>query len=155
MARVGELTTRGRSARARGSRYVLERQAGFLIRRAQQRAVELFMEEMSEYDVTPRQFSLLVKLAELGEASQNHLGRLVAMDAATTAGVVTRLAKQRLIAFERDPADRRRRVLRLTAAGEKLVRQMRAQAPDVTRRILQPLAPAERKTFLQLLEKLC
>ena len=150
-------TTEIRAPRRKGSgaSYVLERQAGFLIRKAQQRAVEIFMEAMSDHDITPRQFSLLVKLSELGEASQNHLGRLVAMDAATTAGVVTRLAKRRLIALEDDAADRRRLVLRLTRSGETLVRETLERAPDVTRRILQPLSPGERKTFLRLLDKLC
>ena len=148
MARVGELRAR------RGAGYVLERQAGFLIRKAQQRAVELFMEDMTEFDVTPRQFSLLVKLSELRTASQNHLGRLVAMDAATTAGVVTRLVKRDLVALEDDTEDRRRLVLRLTPEGEALVRAMLVRAPGVTRRILTPLSAEERKTFLRLLEKL-
>ena len=42
-------------------------------------------------DLTPTQWAALAKLRELGDCSQNHLGRLTAMDAATIKEVVDRL----------------------------------------------------------------
>ena len=77
--------TRGRWAtRAEGGgAYVLEEQAGHLLRRAHQRHTAIFQENIPDGQLTPLQFAALVKLHDLGEVSQNQLGRLIAMDAAT------------------------------------------------------------------------
>jgi hypothetical protein len=70
--------------------YVLDEQVGFALRQAQQRHTTIFAAKMIE-DLTPTQWAALAKLRELGDCSQNHLGRLTAMDAATIKGVVDRL----------------------------------------------------------------
>ncbi len=67
--------------------YRVEEQIGFLLRKAHQRASEIFHQSMARHDVTPTQFTTLVKLADVGETSQNRLGRLVAVDPATILGV--------------------------------------------------------------------
>ncbi len=54
------------------------------------------------------QFAALVRLRDLGGVSQNQLGRLIAMDAATMQGVIKRLAARGLIRRRPDPNDRRR-----------------------------------------------
>ena len=72
--------------------YRLEDQIGFKLRLANQKHLEVFSRLMP--DVTPTQFAVLAKLNETGSISQNHLGRLVGMDAATTKGVVDRLKKK-------------------------------------------------------------
>ena len=56
--------------------YELEAQIGFLLRRAQQRHVAIFAESMGDIDLTPTQFSALVKIRDEGGVSQNRLGRL-------------------------------------------------------------------------------
>src|ERR1700722_10722267 len=70
--------------------YVLDEQVGFALRQAQQRHTTIFAAKMIE-DLTPTQWAALAKLREVGDCSQNHLGRLTAMDAATIKGVVDRL----------------------------------------------------------------
>ena len=72
------------------SRYQLEDQAGFLMRVAMQRHTTIFMSRMIE-GLTQPQFAALAKLLEVGPCSQNQLGRLIYLDAATTKGVVDRL----------------------------------------------------------------
>jgi len=61
--------------------YVLDDQIGFVLRQAQQRHTTLFAAEMIE-GLTTTQWAALAKLRECGACSQNHLGRLTAMDAA-------------------------------------------------------------------------
>src|SRR5689334_5535595 len=85
--------------------YVLEDQIGFVLRRAHQHATEIFNSVMDGFELTPRQFAALSKLHDLGPTSQNQLGRLVAMDPATTFGVASRLAKRNLVRQSVDPAD--------------------------------------------------
>ena len=60
------------------------------------------------HDLTQTQFAALVKLVEVGTCSQNHLGRLIYLDAATIKGVVDRLRVRNLVTIELNPKDRRR-----------------------------------------------
>lgn len=134
--------------------YRLEDQAGHLLRRAHQRHAALFQDIMGTIDLTPTQFAALARIRELGETTQNHLGRLTAMDPATIQGVVQRLEARGLVERRPDPADRRVMVLSLTGAGDRLARDAIMRARDITRATLDPLAPAERDLFVALLRKL-
>ncbi len=134
--------------------YVLERQVGHLLRRAHQRHSAIFQENIGDSQLTPLQFAALIKLADLGTASQNQLGRLIAMDAATMQGVIKRLAARGLIHRRPDPDDRRRLILSLTADGRALADGAVAAAAGITRLTLDPLNAAEQREFLALLERL-
>ena len=134
--------------------YLVEAQAGFLLRRAHQRHAALFQEMMGRRDLTPTQFTALIKIVECGAVTQNRLGRLAAMDPATIQGVARRLIARGLVRRESDPADRRTHVLRATEAGLELARQAVACATAITGATLAPLSPAERPLFLSLLKKL-
>lgn len=132
----------------------LEEYVGHLLRKASQRATDIFQRVMSEHEVTPTQFAALIKLADEGEVSQNVLGRLTAMDPATILGVVSRLRRRDLVDSRLDPDDRRRILLCLTEKGRGLAADLRAIAGTVTLETLSPLTKSERRTFLRLLHKL-
>lgn len=135
--------------------YVLEDQIGHLLRRAHQRATAIFLAELGEvHGLTPTQFAALVKLRDLGEQSQNELGRLTAMDPATIQGVIRRLAARRLIERSVDPGDRRRAKLRLTLRGRDLVDRLIPLGFRVSAATLHPLSMSEQARFLPLLERL-
>ncbi len=134
--------------------YRLEDQVGHILRRAHQRASVIFQEQIGDPNVTPTQFAALVKLHDEGQLSQNHLGRLTAMDRATIQGVIRRLVGRALIAAEADPGDRRRTLLRLTDAGEALVGRLIQGGRAVSAATLEPLTAAERKALLALLRKI-
>ena len=87
--------------------YRIEEQVGYLLRRAHQRASSIFQVTIGDPNITPTQYSSMVKLHEYTELSQNHLGRLVGMDKATMQGVVRRLKERRPGRFaSRIPATR-------------------------------------------------
>ena len=73
--------------------YRLQEQVGFILRKAHQRHVAIFAAHIG--DLTPPQFAALAKLNDVGETSQNQLGALIAMDAATIKGVIDRLKSAR------------------------------------------------------------
>ena len=77
--------------------YVLEDQAGHLLRRAHQRHSAIFQATIGDDQLTPLQFAALMKLSDVAETSQNLLGRMTAMDAATMQGVIKRLIARGLI----------------------------------------------------------
>lgn len=136
-----------------GDGYVLEDQIGHLLRRAHQRASAIFQEVMTD-GLTPPQFAALVKIRDFGKVSQNRLGRSVAMDPATSQGVIQRLLGKGLIRREDDPEDRRRALLSLTPEGEETVDRLIPIGKRVTAETLEPLTPDEQTVFLALLSKI-
>jgi len=134
--------------------YRVEEQIGFVLRKVHQRASAIFESVMGEFDVTPMQFTVLIKLDDEGETSQNQLGRLAAMDPATTFGVISRLKKRGFVIQRKDPTDGRRILLDLTQSGQQKAQEMRHRAAEVSAQTLEPLAPDERETILVLLNKM-
>ncbi len=88
--------------------YALGEQVGFLLRIAMQSHTAIFTARMIE-GLTQTQFAALAKLHEAGPCSQNQLGRLIYVDAATIKGVVDRLSAHGLVTALADSIDRRRR----------------------------------------------
>jgi DNA-binding MarR family transcriptional regulator len=134
--------------------YVLKEQVGHLLRRAHQRHVSIFQEKLAVSGLTPTQFAALIKICGRGHVSQNLLGRLAAMDPATTQGVIRRLIARGLVQRGRDPMDRRTTVLSPTPAGLDVATRAVPCALAVTEATLALLDPQERATFLALLRKL-
>ncbi|RUM97044.1 MarR family transcriptional regulator [Pseudaminobacter arsenicus] len=133
--------------------YHLQDQVGFILRRAQQRHVAIFSSYIS--DLTPPQFAALAKLRDVGgDTSQNQLGALVAMDAATVKGVIDRLRARGLVELSRHDGDRRRLLVSLTVEGRRTVDALIPLATRITEETLSPLSPKEVATFLKLLARL-
>lgn len=134
--------------------YRIEEQVGYLLRRSYQRASAIFQVTIGDPNITPTQYSSLVKLHEYTELSQNHLGRLVGMDKATMQGVVRRLKDRRLVDSRPHPGDARRTLLSLTTEGHKLVTRLMVNGPAVSRETLKPLNPQEQRQLLDLLSRI-
>lgn len=139
---------------AKEGAYVLEDQVGFMLRVAGQKHGLIFSNH-APLNLTPTQFSALVKVLELGECSQNELGRRTAMDVATIKGVVDRLRARDLVAVKPDPDDKRRTLVVPTESAESLVGKLHEAGLQITKETLAPLNTAERKAFLTLLAKMC
>src|SRR6478736_5523211 len=127
---------------ASDGRYVLDDQAGFLLRVAMQRHTAIFTGRMTEA-LTQTQFAALAKLHEVGPCSQNYLGRLICLDAATIKGVVDRLGARGFVTALSDPNDRRRRAVALTERGREVTEQAMNIAAEITAATLTPLTAEE------------
>ena len=138
---------------AHEGRYVLDAQIGFLLRVTMQRHTSIFMSQMVE-GLTQTQFAALAKLHEVGPCSQNHLGRLIYLDAATIKGVVDRLALRGFVTAMSDPNDRRRRAVALTKRGQQATEDAMKVAARITADTLAPLSADERRQVLALLDRL-
>jgi DNA-binding MarR family transcriptional regulator len=138
---------------ARHGSYVLDDQVGFLMRIAMQRHTSIFSAEMIE-GLTQTQFAAMAKLHEVGPCSQNHLGRLIFLDAATIKGVVDRLGARGFVTALADTKDRRRRAVALTDRGRKVTKAAILVAAKITAATVAPLAEEERRTVVRLLRKL-
>lgn len=133
--------------------YQLDDQVGFILRKASQRHAAIFA-DLIVGDLTPTQFAAMAKLYEVGACSQNHLGRRVAMDAATIKGVIDRLSARGFVRTWPDANDRRRLRVDLTDRGKAVAEAAIQSAIDITRQTLAPLSASEQKTLLRLLAKL-
>ena len=133
--------------------YALEDQVGFMLRVASQRHANIFQSNIIG-NLTPTQFSTIIRLAEVGKVSQNHLGRLTAMDVATIKGVVDRLKAKDLIQSEPDLIDKRRSVISLSPQGETLVTDLKRAGHQISDETLAPLTAKEQKTLLGLVRKI-
>ena len=132
--------------------YRLDDQVGYKLRLASQRHLEIFSQHLS--DITPTQFSILARLYEIGETSQNQLGRLVAMDAATTKGVIMRLLDKHLVEARADPNDARRLQISLTETGCELTIDAIKKARRITEDTVANLNGRDVKRLLELLDKI-
>lgn len=157
MTESGELTeptqTDAEEQKPRGG-YKLDKQIGFLLRRAQQRHLSIFSTYVVE-GLTTQQFTVLVKINEMsGGISQNALGRQTAMDQSTVNGVVQRLIKHGLVRKEKSPDDKRKILLNLTPDGERVLSRMLPVARDITRLTLAPLSTKDQAVLIKLLRQI-
>lgn len=131
----------------------LYRRPGFLIRRAQQIAVSLFLEESGQLGITNTQYGILMVLKHRPGADQITLARLLGLDRSTTGMVLDKLELTKLVKRRIAAGDRRKRELVLTSAGEHMLEQLAGPAQRAQSRVLSPFTAEERSTFLALLDK--
>lgn len=134
--------------------YELDRHPAHVIRRAHQRATLRFQQVMGGEDLSPTQFAALATILKHGEVSQNHLGRLTAMDPSTISIVVRKLLGNRLITRSASDSDQRLLIIGLTETGTRYTLDRLERSVEVGRRFLSPLSPAEQATLLRLLNRI-
>jgi DNA-binding MarR family transcriptional regulator len=133
-------------------KYRLQDQIGFVLRKAHQRHVAIFAARLA--DLTPPQFAALAKLHDIGVTSQNQLGSMIAMDAATIKGVIERLKARGLVEVEKHESDRRRLMVMLTRDGRETVERLLPLAREITAETLSPLSAKDAATLVKLLSKI-
>ena len=136
-----------------GSLTELYRRPGFLIRRAHQIAVSLFLEETAEFGITTTQYGAMVVLRAMPQLDQVSLSRLVGIDRSTTALVVSKLIESGYLVSMTDPKDKRRNLLTLSKSGQRLLRKVTEPAQRARERLLSAFEPREAKLFVDLLER--
>jgi DNA-binding MarR family transcriptional regulator len=124
---------------------------GHLLRRCQQRAVDLFVAEVGEDGPTPRQFALMLCIQQNTGATQTELVRLSGIDRSTLAEILRRLLQRGLVARQKTDGDRRANALRLTPEGETIVSRAVPKVMASQERILAPIPRAQRKELIRLL----
>lgn len=133
---------------------VLGELPGHYIRRLQQIAVGVFMEETAESGITPVQFAALHAVASYPGIDQSTLASGIGFDTSTIGGVVDRLQARAWVERRVLPEDRRVRQLYITAEGKALLQAVEGAVLRTQERILAPLNAAEQKEFLRLLKTL-
>jgi len=129
------------------------RHTGHLIRRAQQRHVALWQEQVSA-EVSSVQYAALAALERMPGASQSELGAELDLDRSTIADIVSRLERRGVIERSSHGSDRRRYSLRLTAAGLAEVDRLRPLVAEANAKLTEGLSAGELATLRMLLKRI-
>ena len=127
---------------------------GFLLRRAHQIAVGIFVEECAAHGLTPPQHSALIVIGRMPGLDQAALARTIGFDRATVGQVLEGLEKRGLLKRRGSAADRRRKTLELTPEGRELMKRAAPAIRRTSERLLAPLRADQRKHFVALLLQL-
>jgi len=103
---------------------------------------------------SPLHYGVLAVLDEGARETQATIADALGFDRSALVGLLDDLEEHGLVERRRDPADRRRHLVSLTAAGEKVLAEHRAIAGQLDAEILAPLEPKERVELHRLLVKL-
>jgi DNA-binding MarR family transcriptional regulator len=152
--RLGLDKPRGETAAEGVEDFSLAHAVGHLLRRCQQRAVDIFVEEIGADGPTPRQFAVLLCVFQHPGLNQTDLVRLSGIDRSTLAEILGRLVDRGLIRRERTTADQRTNALFLTTEGEAMLRAAYPAMVRAQQRIFAPIPPARRREVVAALELL-
>ena len=127
---------------------------GNLIRRLQQIAVAIFLEDTADFGITPVQYAALRWLGSSPGIDQRTLASQIGLDTSTLGGVVDRLESRGLLVRQASGTDRRVKQLALTDAGQQLLVDMEPALQASQQRILAPLSAKKQALFLTMLAEL-
>lgn len=106
------------------------------------------------FGISITEWRVLAVLGRYPELSANGVAERTAMDKVAVSRAVARLLKTGLIEREVHGSDRRRSVLRLSAAGHRVYDQVAPMALDYERELLASFSGEERATLDRLLARL-
>lgn len=127
----------------------LERSPLHLLHRAGQCAAEMFQIELGGDDLTPRQYAVLLTVAQNEGLNQTQLVERTGIDRSTLADIVRRMLKKGLLQRRRTRDDARAYSVKLTEQGARILKAHDPLARRVDDRILASLPNAQRDRFLQ------
>ena len=127
---------------------------GHFIRRLQQIAVAIFLEETELQGVTPVQYAALTAIEKAPGIDQRTLARTIGFDTSTITGVIDRLESRGMMQRDASPGDRRVRLLTLTDSGRELLLAVQPAVLRAQARMLEPLPKGERVEFMRMLRAL-
>src|SRR5262249_12681008 len=123
----------------------------YLLRRALQAYTSIWQAEVP--DLTPPQYTVLRSLQEEPDLDQSGLGRRGGSDVATLEPLRDRLQSRGFLVREVDPKNRRRKLLRLSKPGARLLDNLHPAVRQAEERALAGLSTEERDTFSQMLKR--
>jgi DNA-binding MarR family transcriptional regulator len=108
---------------------------------------------MTPGDLRPRHVVALRLLSERGPVSQQALRGLLNMDPSNVVGLLNDLEDRGLTTRRRDPADRRRHIVEISAKGEAELNAANARINMVDDEVLHALSIEERAALYRLLAR--
>jgi MarR family transcriptional regulator, lower aerobic nicotinate degradation pathway regulator len=126
----------------------------FLLKRLGFAAKERALAAYESTGLHPYHHAILLVLEEGSRETQGSIADALGYDRGQLVGLLDELEERGLLERRRDPQDRRRHVVTMTAEGKRMLRQLRALSREVEDEFLSPLSERERVKLHALLLRL-
>jgi DNA-binding MarR family transcriptional regulator len=126
----------------------------FLLKRLGMTAKEQSFDAYEEAGLHPYHHAILAVLDEGSRETQGAIADTLGYDKGQLVGLLDELEEARLIERRRDPADRRRQIVRMTPEGRKTLERLRRLSQRLENEFLAALDESERRELHSLLLKL-
>jgi DNA-binding MarR family transcriptional regulator len=113
----------------------------------------LLSDALADDDLRLSHYAVLLGLRDFGPLAQHELAERLEVNRSHLVGYVDHLEERGLVQRERDPDDRRRQEVALTADGQALVQRFRRVAERTQAEFLGMLSVAERAQLIALLRR--
>lgn len=130
---------------------VLTDSPGHLLRRAEQRAANIYTQEVGLSGLTPRQYVVLTAVAAYEGQTQTDLVTATGIDRSTLADMIARMIASGLLARERTEGDQRANSVTLTGAGKRQLAATATKVRNAEKRVISPVPVAKRAILLECL----
>ncbi|MEA2399854.1 MAG: MarR family transcriptional regulator, lower aerobic nicotinate degradation pathway regulator [Thermoleophilaceae bacterium] len=127
---------------------------GLLLARLGYESTARFRRSLRPLNLGAQEFIVLKQLQAIGSCSQGELADALGIDYSNLAGVTGQLYGRGLIERDRDPADKRRYVVELTAEGQQLLADADNAIAADEQEMLNALDEAERAQLWDLLRRM-
>jgi DNA-binding MarR family transcriptional regulator len=123
----------------------------FLLKRLGFAAKSRSMDEYERLGLNPYHHAILALLEGSVPETQAEIADALGYDRGTMVGLLDGLEEQKLVERKRDPHDRRRHLVRITADGKRTLGKLRALARSLEDEFLAPLDAEQREQLHSLL----
>ncbi len=127
---------------------------GSLIRRLHQIHVAIFLDECSEFKVTPVQFGVLTVLYDGDTLDQVSIANQIGVDRNTAADVVRRLERRGLLVRPKSTGDKRAKLAKITDEGKMFVDAVQPAMIRAQKRFVSSLSDEDYKSMMRVLTQL-
>ena len=123
----------------------------FLLKRLGFAAKDRTLAAYEETGLHPYHHAVLLVLDEGAPETQGSIADSLGYDRGQLVGLLDELEERGLVERKRDPADRRRHVVRMTPEGKKMLRRLRTLSGQIEDDFLTPLDEQQREALHSLL----
>ena len=123
----------------------------FLLKRLGMTAKQRSVDEYERLGLNPYHHAILALLEGSAPETQAEIADALGYDRGTLVGLLDELEEQKLVERKRDPDDRRRQLVRITADGKRTLGKLRALARRLEDEFLAPLDAEQREQLHVLL----
>ena len=132
---------------------LLEEMVGFNLRRAYNRAAQLFTRAFEDLDLAPIQFAALEFISKNPGTCQKDIAHHIGTTPPALVAPLERLERRGWIVRSKGPADRRRTRVNLAPDGQKRMHEVEKRIHAVDHELVAELSEGERARLLRLLQK--